>query len=317
MGGSRGRPRIVFLGTPAFAVPSLDALARLRDRGEIELVGVVTQPDRPGHRGRVTAPPVKERALALGGRVLRPERLRGDELRDVLAIGADALVWAAYGNLVPKALINAVHGRALNVHPSLLPRWRGAEPVAHAILAGDTETGVTLMEGTAELDAGAIVSQERVEIAPAETTGELETRLADLGARMLERDLLSYLHGEIQAREQDTSQVTWAPKLDPKAGELDFERPAEELVRIVRAFTPDPGAYTFFRGARLKVLRASVAGGSPAEHGTLSLRSGVPHVAAGAGWLRIDQVQPAGKRPMSGADWARGLRQMEGAKIPS
>ncbi len=289
----------------------------MRDRAEIELVGVVTQPDRPGHRGRVTAPAVKERAVALGVPVLQPERLRGEALREIASLGPDALVWAAYGNIVPQALIDAVHGRALNVHPSMLPRWRGAEPVAHAILAGDETAGVTLMQGTADLDAGPIVAQAVVEIPPTATTGELEAILAERGARLLEPKLSAYLAGEVRLHRQAEVGVTWAPKLDPAKGELDLERPADELVRVVRAYTPDPGAYTFFRGTRLKVLRASVAGGSPAEHGVLALRDGTPHVAAGAGSLRLDQVQPAGKRPMSGADWARGIRDLSGATIPS
>jgi methionyl-tRNA formyltransferase len=298
-------------------VPSLDALARLRDGGEIQLIAVVTQPDRPAHRGRVTAPAVKERALMLGVPVLQPARLRADALREILDLRPDALVWAAYGNLVPRALLDVVGGRALNVHPSLLPRWRGAEPVAHAVLAGDPRTGVTLMEGSAELDAGAIVSQETVEIGAGETTGELEARLAELGARMLERGLVRYLKGEAAARAQDPGLVTWAPKLDPKAGSLDLERPADELVRVVRAFTPDPGAFTTFRGRRIGVLRASVGAGYPAEHGVVSIESGTPRVAVGAGWLRLDEVKPAGKRAMSGADWARGVRGLEGGRLPS
>ncbi len=218
---------------------------------------------------------------------------------------------------MPKALLDAVARGALNVHPSLLPRWRGADPVAHAILAGDERTGVTLMEGTVELDAGAIVSHDVVEIGPDETTGELEARLADLGGRMLERDLPRYLRGEIVARPQDPALVTWAPKLDPRAGALDWKRPADELARVVRAYAPDPGAFTAFRGQRIGLLRASVAGGPPSEHGVVALRAGVPHVAAGAGWLRLDEVKPAGKRAMTGADWARGARGLEGARLPS
>ncbi len=260
---------------------------------------------------------MKERALACGVHVLQPARLRGGALRGILELRPDALVWAAYGNLVPAALLDAVGGRALNVHPSLLPRWRGAEPIAHAILAGDARTGVTLMEGTAELDAGAIVAQEEVEIGGSETTGELEERLARLGGEMLERDLPLYLEGEIVPRPQDPGGATWAPKLDPKGGALDLEKPADELARIVRAYTPDPGAFTTFRGQRIGVRRASVAGGAPAQHGVVALRGGVPHLAAGAGWLRLDEVKPAGKRAMSGADWARGARGLEGATLPS
>ena len=299
-------------------MPSLEALARLRDLGSIELVAVVTQPDRPGHRGKVAAPPVKQRAAELKVRVLQPARIRGDARREIEALRPDALVWAAYGNLIPRELIDAVRGRAVNVHPSLLPRWRGAEPVAHAILAGDAETGVTLMEGTADLDAGPVISHERVAVAPNETTGELEGRLARIGAGLLERDLLPYLRGEITPRPQSDSGITWAPKLDPAEGELDFERPAEELARVVRAYSPDPGAFTRWRGARLVVRRASVAGGSPREHGTVLVRQGDGVVvAAGAGFLRLDEVTPAGKRPMSGGDWARGARGLEGSTLPS
>lgn len=298
-------------------MPSLEALVDLRQSGAIELAAVVTQPDRPGHRRRIQAPPVKEVATAAGVPVLQPDRLWGEALDAVLGVRPDALVWAAYGNLIPRGLIEAVGGRAVNVHPSLLPRWRGAEPVAHAILAGDAETGVTLMEGTAALDAGPILAQERVGIEPGETAGELEARLARIGARMLERDLVRYLSGDLVPRPQDPELVTWAPKLDPAAGELDLARPAEDLARLVRAYTPDPGAFTSYKGARLAVLRASVIGGTPAERGTLRLEHGLPMVAAGTGWLRLDEVRPAGKRAMGGADWVRGHADAAGSRLPS
>lgn len=309
--------RVVFLGTPAFAVPSLDALLRLRDASEIDIVAVVTQPDRPGHRGRITSPPVKERAHEAGLRVLQPERLWRDAVASVVDLRPDALVWAAYGNLIPASLIVAAGGRAVNVHASLLPRWRGAAPIAHAILAGDVETGVTLMEGTAELDAGAIIAQERTRIGADETTGDLSSRLAALGASLLERDLARYLAGGLRPIAQDPGGVTWAPKLAGADGGLDFARPADELARRVRSFTPDPGAFTTVRGQRLVVTRASVTGGSPKEHGIVELRGGVPHVAAGAGWLRLDEVRPAGKRTMRGVEWARGARDLDGALLPS
>ena len=306
--------RAIFLGTPEFAVPSLDALARLSD---IEIVQVVTRPDRPGHRGRITAPPVKERASALGLRVAQPSRLDRDAVAALRELHPDALVWAAYGNLIPASLIAAVGGHAVNVHASLLPRWRGAAPIQHAILAGDRETGVTLMEGTAELDAGPILASERVPIADDDDAASLTTRLAERGARLLERTLPSYLRGELRATAQDPARVTWAPKLSASDAALDFQQPAEELARRVRAVTPDPGAFTTVHGKRLVVTRASVDGGRPKEHGTLELRGGVPFVAAGAGWLRLDEVRPAGKRTMRGADWARGLRNLDASRLPS
>jgi methionyl-tRNA formyltransferase len=296
----------------------------MRDRREVELTAVVTRPDRPGHRGRITPPPVKDAALAHGVQVIQPAPRPGNGPRwstaemwdEVMRLRPDALVWAAYGGIVPKRVIEAAHGRAVNVHPSILPRWRGAEPVAHAILAGDPETGVCLMEATAELDAGPLITLVTQAIPANVTTGELEASLAMEGARLLEAHLLGYLAGSLRPLPQ-SGEVTWAPKLDPSKGELDFTRPAEELARVVRAYSPQPGAFTSLRGQRIVVLRASVEGGAPKEHGTLKVERGDPHVAAGAGWLRLDEVKPAGKRAMSGADWARGLRGIEGATLPS
>lgn len=309
--------RVVFLGTPAFAVPSLDALLRLREQGVLEVVAVVTQPDRPGHRGRVAPPPVKTRAVERGLTVFQPARLTAAVVATLAALRPDALVWAAYGNLIPATLIDAAGCRAVNVHASLLPRWRGAAPIQHAILAGDRETGITLMVGTPELDAGPILARERTPIASEEDAGTLTERLAALGAAALERELPRYLRGELSSTPQDESSVTWAPKLTSADGALDWERPADELARRVRACTPDPGAFTTIRGQRLVVTRASVAGGSPEDHGVIAVRGGVPHVAAGAGWLRLDEVRPAGKRTMAGADWSRGMRDLVGTRAPS
>lgn len=253
---------------------------------------------------------MKQRAHDFAVAVLQPERLAGAGLAEVLAFRPELLVWAAYGQLIPRSLLDAAGGRAVNVHASLLPRWRGAAPVGRAILAGDTETGVTLLQGTTELDAGPILARERTLIRADETAGELTLRLAALGGRLLERWLPRYVAGELPGRAQDPNAVTWAPKLGPREGELNFARPAEELARRVRAFTPEPGAFTSFRGQRLVVSRASVAGGSPGAHGTLAIRYGQPEIAAGAGWLRLEELTPAGKRAMSGAAWARGLRDL-------
>lgn len=298
----------MFLGTPEFAVPSLEALEKLRGGDVVQLVAVVTQPDRPASRGRLKEPAVKVAARALGVPIQQPARLDDSALAAIAALRPELLVWAAYGNRIPKKLLQSVSGRALNVHASLLPRWRGAAPVAHAILSGDAETGVTLMEGVAELDAGPILAQSRTKISAAESRGELEARLALMGGELLERELARYLAGKLVRRPQDVRAVTLAPKLEPRGGALDFARPADELVRVVRAYTPDPGAFTTVAGQRIGVLRASVAGGHGVEHGAFEIRQGAPHVAAGAGWLRLDEVKPAGKRAMTGAEWARGLR---------
>jgi len=298
-------------------VPSLDALARLAERGVLDLVAVVTQPDRPGDRRRVTAPPVKERAQALGLPILQPPRLDPQAVAAIRGLAPTVLVWAAYGNIVPRQLIDAVRGRCVNVHASLLPRWRGAAPIAHAILAGDGETGITLMEANASLDAGPILAVERTPILPDEDAGALTDRLAEIGGNLLELELAGYLAGTLPAVPQPGEGVTWAPKLTSQDGALDFARPADELARRVRAFTPDPGAFTTVRGRRLKVIGATVAGGVPQEHGTLVARDGVPHVAAGAGWLRLDRVQPEGRAPMRGDEWLRGVRDAEGSHVPS
>ena len=299
-------------------MPSLEALDRLRENGTVQIIGVVTQPDRPASRGVVREPAVKRSARDMGLAVIQPERLDPKAVAALLALRPELLVWAAYGNRIPKSLLDAVTGRAVNVHASLLPRWRGAAPIAHAILAGDKETGATLMEGTADLDAGPILAQARTKIAPTEDRGELERRLARLGAELLERELPRYLDRKLVRRPQDVRQVTLAPKLDPRMGELDLGRPAEELARLVRAYTPDPGAFITFRGQRVAVLRATVGAGRGVDHGTFEIRDGVPQIAAGAGWLRLDELRPAGKRAMSGADWARGLRDVTAReRVPS
>ena len=309
-------------------MPSLDAVEEVAAGGALRLVAVVTQPDRAGHRGRMSVPPVKERALQLGLDVLQPERLRGPDLDALLALEPELLVWAAYGNLIPAALIAATGGRAVNVHASLLPRWRGAAPVAHAILAGDEATGVTLMEGTAALDAGPILAREHVGIDARESAGELTERLARAGAALLRRELPRYLAGELRAVPQPEAGVTWAPKLTSADGELRWSEPAEAVARRIRAMTPSPGAWTTLNGQRIGVLAATVLGGPPREHGTVLVgrsdaayaaywgRSRAPHVACGAGWLRLDEVRPSGKRAMSGDEWARGLHG-DGLRVPS
>ncbi len=288
-------------------MPALDALVALDAAGRLILAGVVTQPDRAGHRGRIVPSAVAQRARALGLPLLRPARLRGGDRDAVLALRPEVLIWAAYGNRIPAGLLAAVEGRAVNVHASLLPRWRGAAPIAHAILAGDAETGITLMEGSAALDAGGILAASRTAIGADEDAGALTARLATLGGALLRERLPEYLDGDLRPTPQDPAGVTWAPKLTTADGWLDLGRPAEALARRVRAMTPDPGAWTTFRGRRLIVVRATVSGDRGTDHGRLVIRDGVPQVAAGAGWLRLEQVRPAGKRSMPGADWVRGL----------
>jgi methionyl-tRNA formyltransferase len=246
--------RVVFMGTPGFAVPSLEALLESQ-----EVVGVVAQPDRRAGRGRsVQFSPVKEAALAGNVSVYQPRSVSAPKaLERLRAWKPDVIVVAAYGQILSEDVLQVVDGRAVNVHASLLPRWRGAAPVAAAILAGDASAGVTIMEMVRALDAGPIVAQEATPIRADDTRATLQSRLAELGARLLVDTLPGYLEGDIAPRSQAGGQVTYAPQLRKEHGCLCWTKPAVDLDRQVRAFTPWPGAFTVWQGKRLKILRAT------------------------------------------------------------
>lgn len=309
-------PRIVFIGTPEFALPTLERLA-----SNYPLVGVVTQPDRPAGRGRrVVASPVKEFALAEGIPVFQPERLRRVEaIEHVRAWAPDLMVVAAYGQILRPSILEIPRLGVLNVHASLLPRWRGAAPIHAALLAGDTVTGVTIMQLDEGMDTGPIVAQREVPILPGETGGELEARLAEIGAQLLLEVLPAYIAGLIQPQPQPQEGVTLAPRIPAAAAGIDWTRSAEMLERHVRAFAPTPGAFTTWDGVRLKVLQAEaiacdVGDASP---GTVFLHRKSPAVVTGNGALVLLQVQMAGKRPMSGDACVRGRKDLLGAVLSS
>ena len=296
--------RIVFAGSPAAAVPSLRSLAA----GPHELVAVITREDSPHGRKRVLTPtPVAVAAEELGLRVIRANRLAavGDE---VLALGADLGVVVAYGGLIRAPLLSAPRLGWINLHFSLLPRWRGAAPVQRAIMAGEAETGTAVFQLVEELDAGPVYAEVHHPIGRHETAGHLLGELAEAGAELLTRVVDSLADGSAVAIEQ-SGEVTLAPKLTLDDARIDWARPAESVLAQIRGVTPEPGAFTEVDEVRVKVLDAvGDHDGTTLAPGSFELRGG--RLLAGTGTVAIElvTVQPSGKRPMSGVDWWRGRR---------
>ena len=299
--------RIVFMGSPDFAVPTLEALA-----ARYPVIGAVTQPDRPAGRGRTLVPPaVKLAAQALGLSLIQPERLRAPEAMEQLRAWApDVIVVAAFGQILRPDVLDLPKFGCVNIHASLLPRWRGAAPIQAAILAGDAETGVTIMKMDAGVDTGPMLSLRAIPISLDDTAGTLFKKLAQLGADLLLETLPGYLGGEIQPKPQDDSQATYAPMLKKEDGLLDFNRPAEELARRVRAFNPWPGAWMTWRDVPLKILTAHVLSGK-AKNGERIIVQGLPAVGTKKDLLVLEEVQPAGKKPMPGKAFLAGARGWE------
>jgi methionyl-tRNA formyltransferase len=298
--------KIVFMGSPDFAVPSLRALA-----SHFKVVGVITQPDRPAGRGRkLTPPPVKVLAEELGIPTLQPQRLRKDPdaMTQLREWNPDLIAVAAFGQILkPKVLDLPPHG-CLNVHGSLLPRWRGAAPLNAAILHGDQQTGITIMKMDPGLDTGPMLSKRAIPIGPEDTAGSLFGKMADLGAELLVETIPPYLRGDLIPQPQDEAMVTYAPLLKKSDGELDFNQPAEYLARQVRAYHPWPGTYFQWSGGPLKVHAAHPAGKASPGAGVLTTHEGLPAVNTSDGLLVLDQVQSAGKKPMPGDVFLRGAK---------
>ena len=298
--------RIVFFGSPDFAVPILRALA-----DNYPITGVVTQPDRPAGRGRkLTPPPVRILARELGIPTVQPRKLSGDPgaLAQIQAWNPDVIVVAAFGQILrPNVLDLPPHG-CLNVHASLLPRWRGAAPINAAILHGDTQTGCTIMQMTAGLDTGPIISQRATPIQPDDTAGTLFTRLAQLGADLLIETLPRYLNGELILQSQGKSPTDYAPMLTRSDGKLDFSETAEMLTRRVRAFNPWPGTFVQWKGNPLKIHRAHKVDAASPGMGMRTTHAGRPAIGTSEGLLVIDTLQPAGKKSMEGEMFLRGAR---------
>ncbi len=306
--------KIVFAGTPEFAVPPLEVLLSSAH----ELAAVYTQPDRPAGRGRsLRASPVKETAQRAGVQVRQPLTLKDEQaVRELAALAPDLMVVVAYGLLLPQAVLDIPARGCVNVHASLLPRWRGAAPIQRAILAGDAETGVTLMQMERGLDTGPMLARASCAIDAEDTAASLHDRLAALGAELLAQNLEAILGGELPARPQDDAQACYAAKIDKSEAELDWRQPALQLDRQVRAFNPWPVAQTRYQSQPLRIWRARPLGsGVDAPPGTVVAagRDGID-VACGAGVLRVLEAQLPGRRPTLAADLANA-RPLTGVRL--
>ena len=308
--------RIIFLGTPDFAAIPLEALAH---DPRYQVVGVITQPDRPGGRSReLQLPPVKQAAQRLGIPVLQPETLRDPAIAEQLvAWQPDVGVVAAYGEILRKNVLELPPLGYLNIHPSLLPRYRGPTPVHAAILNGDSETGVTVMLLDAKMDSGPILAQRRVPLPPDARNQPLTNALFRLGAEMLVETLAPYAAGALTPTPQDDREATYCKMLQKSDGVIDWSAPAERIERMTRAYDPWPGAQTTWRGQPLKIIAARVHhdwNGAESPGALLPRPDGL-WVATGAGALELLIVQPAGKRELAAQAWKHGLQNLARARL--
>jgi methionyl-tRNA formyltransferase len=310
--------RVVFAGTPAFAVPALRALHAAH-----EVAGVLTQPDRPAGRGRdVMASSVKQVALELGLEVAQPERLHGNSeaLSRLVSWQPDVMVVVAYGLILPRAVLELPRLGCLNIHASLLPRWRGAAPIQRAILAGDAETGVCIMQMDEGLDTGPVLACASVSIGAETTAATLHDQLAQLGARQLLQILEDCAAGTLKATPQPDSGVTYAHKLSKAEADIDWHRTAIAIDRQIRAFHPWPGAQTRFDGEVVKLLASRVgkpqAAAAVAAPGTvLGLNGDALEIACGEGMVQALELQRAGRKPVSARDFHNALRLPAGKQL--
>lgn len=313
--------RIVFMGSPGFAVSPLEYLVR----GGYEVAAVYTQPDRPGGRGRaLILSPVKQAAQRLGLEIIQPEKLRNAEVvAELAAYRPDAIVVAAYGQILPQAVLEVPRLGCINIHPSLLPRHRGASPVAATILSGDEFAGVTVMLMDAGLDTGPILSRAQIPVAGFDTTGTLTEKLSLIGAMMVTEVLSHLLRGELMPHPQDNKAATYSARVAKEEGEINWYAPAQEIWRRVRAFQPWPGTYTLWRGKRLEIRAGfPLAQAVREEAGTVidlnKITDNTPFgVVTGEGIFAAGTVQLAGKKAMSAVDFLQGQPGIIGTKLPS
>jgi methionyl-tRNA formyltransferase len=299
------------MGTPDFAVPALQRLI-----ANFRVIGVVTQPDRPAGRSRqVQMSPVKQVALEVGIPVFQPEKIRRPEaVAELKQWSPDVYVVAAFGQILPQAVLDIPPHGSVNVHASLLPRWRGAAPIQAAIRAGDAETGVTIMKMDAGLDTGPMLRSRAIPIVPDETGQSLHDKLAILGGDLLIETLPGYLSGAIQPQPQPGEGVTLAPRIQKEEGHVDWTQPAAHIERTVRAFTPWPGTYAFWDGKLLKILSGHVVDGTAAPGQVMRLRDSAA-IGTGAGLFVPDRLQIEGGKPVTLSEFLRGHAQIIGATL--
>jgi len=300
--------RVIFMGTPEFSVPVLDALVGAGH----EVAAVYCQPPRPAGRGKRDRPgPVQARAEELGLPVRHPVSLKGaQEQADFAALDADAAVVVAYGLILPQAVLDAPRLGCLNIHASLLPRWRGAAPIQRAIMAGDAETGVCIMQMEAGLDTGPVLLRAAVPIGPEETAGGLHDRLSGLGARLIVEALARL--DSLQPEPQPEAGVTYAAKIDKAEARVDWRCPAEEVDRQIRGLSPVPGAWCMVAGARVKLLASRLAHGAGAPGEVLD---GAATVACGQGAVRLLRLQRAGRAAQDAGEFLRGMALAPGTRV--
>lgn len=305
--------RVVFMGTPQFAVPSLE---RLVDQG-YRIVGAYTQPDRPaGRSGAPARSPLKRAAERLGLPVYQPRSLRRPEEQERLrGLAPDLIVVAAYGLILPQAVLDIPRHGGLNVHPSLLPRHRGASPITGALLAGETETGVSIMLMDAGLDTGPVLTQRRVAVGLGETAGDLTARLAVIGAHVLVETIPRWVSGAITPAPQDDTQATYTRMLTKEDSQIDWSLPAEEIARRIRAYAPWPGTATTWQGKRLEVLEGEPVAGASGEPGTVFYLDKDAAVSTGDGALLLKRVQLEGRKALDVEEFLRGARGLIGSRL--
>jgi methionyl-tRNA formyltransferase len=308
------KPRIIFMGTPPFALPALETLGN----GNYAVAAVVTQPDRPAGRGRRDAsPPVKQLAVKLGLEVLQPVKVRDASfLEEFYQLNPDMVVVTAFGQILPKEIIDFPRFGCLNIHPSLLPKYRGAAPLNWSIIRGETKTGVTIMLMDEGMDSGDIIIQEETPLGEHETFGELHDRLAIMGAKLLVKAIDQVIRGQAVRQKQDPAGVTFAPRLTKETARINWHAQSRDIFNLIRGLSPSPAAYTTLDGQELKIFSAETMPAShPAPPGTIAaaVAAGLP-VAACDGYLIIREVQPAGKKRMPVADFLRG-RRLEPGKV--